>query len=222
MMEYDQSKSPLLKLLSSGKQHQFPKGQVMHFADERMLLSVLNTGYVKRYSITDDGSQSIQSIYGPGDIFPLTPVFKALFNKDIYLGQEGFYYEAMTPVIMHSVDRETLVAGLVAEPAIYKDLLYVSGVRLSSNIQRLENMSLRVANRKVAHQLVHYANKFGKKNDKGITLQLPLTQQNLANILNLARETVTNCLIALQDKGIIESDKHIVILDLDALKRASH
>ena len=221
-MEYDQSKSPLLKLLSSGKQHQFPKGQVMHFADERMLLSVLNTGYVKRYSITDDGSQSIQSIYGPGDIFPLTPVFKALFNKDIYLGQEVFYYEAMTPVIMHSVDRETLEAGLVAEPEIYKDLLYVSGVRLSSNIQRLENMSLRVANRKVAHQLVHYANKFGKKGDHGITLQLPLTHQNLASILNLARETVTNCLTALQEKGILESDKNIVILDLDALKRASH
>lgn len=221
-MDYDTTSSPLRALLSGGRQQRFPKGQVIQFSQDGMILNVLDTGYVKRYSITNEGTQSVQSVYGPGNIFPLTPVFKAALNQDIYHGNEELYYEAITPVIMHSIDKHTLLKALEDEPMLYRDLFYVSGERLGSNIQRLENMSLRVAYRQVAHQLVHYGRKFGEINEQGITILLPLTHQNLANILNLARETVTTCLNRLQEKGIITIAPHIVILDNEKLKREAY
>ena len=218
-MKYDKSNTPLLSLLSSGRHHKFPKGQVIQFENGRIILCVLNTGYVKRYIITNDGSKSIQSIYGPGDIFPLTPVFKELVNRNINRGQEIIYYEAMTPAILHSIDRKALRDAVTETPEIYKDLLYVSGCRLSTHIHRLENMSLKNAYHRVAHQLVYYAGKFGQKNKQGTIILLPLTHQILADILNLARETFTNSMVKLHEKNLIIDNKNIIVTDVEKLRR---
>ncbi len=223
-MHYDQSHSALETLLHSSKSHKIPKGQVMSLGDDRMFLIVIKSGYVKRYSITNDGTQSIQSIYGPGDIFPLTAVFRAIFDLDIYRGLEVFYYEAVTPVAVSAMTEQEVLEEVKDNPIICKDLLYVSGKRLSSNIQRLENAALKVANRKVAHQLVYYADKFGQKGETGATIMLPLTHQTIADVLNLARETVTHCITHLNDRGLIDikAGSKITVLDIDKLKNEIH
>jgi CRP-like cAMP-binding protein len=51
---------------------------------------------------------------------------------------------------------------------------------------------------------------------------VPLTHQNLADALNLARETVTHCLVRLEEKGLIRADKQITVLDVGKLRQASH
>jgi CRP/FNR family transcriptional regulator len=215
------SQAKLEGLLLSGRQHKFPKGQVLQFSDDTMMLSILRSGYVKRYSITNDGTQSIQSIYGPGNVFPLTPVFRALFDLKLYLGQETFYYEAMTPVVLHSVDRTLLETAIADDTDLYKDLLYVCGIRLRSNIQKLENRSLKSASKQLAHQLVFLAQKFGVPEDNNIVIDVPLTHQTLAGLLNLARETVTTNMTRLQEKGLIKSEPKLTIIDIEGLRKAA-
>ena len=214
--------SPLYELLLNGKHLRLPKGQVVNAFDEQAQLNLIKSGYIKRYLINKDGSKGIQVIFGPEDIFPLTPVYKNIFQMDVYSGPEQYYYESMTEIEIYSIDQSTLQTALEMNPLIYKDLFYAAGLRLNSYIHRLESMSLRVANRKVANQLVYLANIFGKKLENSTTIMVPLTHQNLADMLNLARETVTNCMTSLQEKGIIETGKKIVILDLEKLKRAFH
>jgi CRP/FNR family transcriptional regulator len=221
-MDYDPSESPLVKLLLNGKNYRMAKGQMVQVFDERMMLNVVRSGYIKRYLITDDGSQSVQSVYGPGDIFPLTPVYKSLFNRNIYRGEELFYYETITDASVCSISEATLRGAVLENTNIYRDLLYVSGERLSSNIQRLENMALRSAHSRVANQLAYYADKFGKKTSEGTAISLPLTHQTLANILNLARETVTHSLVRLHEKGLIKVNKTITVIDVDKLRREAH
>ena len=222
-MHYDLLHSPLVKLLDEGKELSLPKGQVLQLFSSGVPLSMVKKGYIKRYSITSDGSQSIQSIYGPDEIFPLTPVFKLLFGVDIYRGTEAFYYEALTPITIKSINDEKLLERVKSNPSIYKDLFYVAGLRLSSNIQKLDNASLRVANRKVAHQLVYYSKKFGKSTPNDVLIKVPLTHQTLADVLNLSRETVTLCMIRLQDKGLIGAgeQKHIIVRDIEKLRQAA-
>lgn len=213
------SQAKLEQVLLDGKRHTLPKGQILQFTDETMLLSILRTGYVKRYSITNEGSQSIQSIYGPGDVFPLTPVFRLIFDQKLYTGQETFYYEAMTPVMLYSVHRTALEDAIAADSGLYKDLLYACGVRLRSNIQRLENISLKSAQKQVAHQLIFMAEQFGTHSDDGLIIEVPLTHQTLAGILNLARETVTNSMLRLQEKGLITTVPKLTIVDIEGLRK---
>lgn len=217
-MDYNPLDSPLHNLLMTGKQYKFPKGQVVTFGDSESIY-LIKSGYIRRYLITKDGSISIQIIYGPGDIFPLSPVRRSIFNAAAYEAQEQYYHEAMTDLEIFSTSVSHLMEALEENPLIYKDLFYASGVRINSNVFRLENMSLRVTDRKIAHLIIHLANKFGEKTEDGIRIAVPLTHQTLADILNMARETVTLCLVRFEEKGLIKSaGKHITVLDIEALR----
>ncbi len=221
-MDYVRADSALYKLLKTGAHLKLPKGQVVHALDDNAKLNLIKSGFIKRYLITKDGSKGIQVIYGPDDIFPLTPVYKSIFNIDVYTGLEQYYYEAMTNIEIFSISQSTLKEASDRDPLINKDLLYAAGLRLNSYIHRLESMSLRVANMKVAHQLAYLANLYGKQTEDGIVIQLPLTHQNLADVLNLARETVTHCLTSLEKRGIISSGKYLVVADPDKLNKLIH
>ena len=219
---YDFSSSDLYALLRSAKHHKLPKGQVLHISSERMFLNMLASGYVKRYLLTEDGQESIQVIFGPHDPFPLTPVFAAAVDLAIYKGDEEIYYEAMTDVELYSISKAELIAALGSNESLYKDLFYVAGQRLESNIQRLENNSLRAVHRRLADVLVYYAKRFGKQTPNGIAIQLPLTQQILANILNVSRESVSINMTHLQERGLVHTEPHhmIVVPDVVALHKA--
>lgn len=219
-MSYKVSESPLFTLLKEGKHFTLPKGQVVNALDDRAMLNLINKGYIKRYLITKDGTRSIQTIYGPGDIFPLTPVYKTLFQMDMYRGPEEYYYEAMTPIDIYSINQETLHSAVAKNPIIYRDLFYSAGLRLNSYIHRLESSSLRVSNRKIVHQLLYYAEIFGEKTENGVLINLPLTHQNLADVLNLARETVSNCLSRLEQRGLLKGGKNILIPNTEELRHS--
>jgi CRP/FNR family transcriptional regulator len=176
-------------------------------------------GYIKRYLIRKDGTLGVQSIYGPGYIFPLTIIFKILFDHVIQSEQEVYHYEAMTDTELYTIDNVTLMHNIHADPILYRDLLMVCGDRFASNIQRLENLSLHVFYKRVAHQLVFFAKYFGRKTPAGTLILIPLTQQDLADILSATRETVSLSVRQLTKKGLIKkSEKNFVIPDVEALE----
>lgn len=184
-------------------------------------LSLVKSGYVKRYLIGNDGNISVQSIYGPGDVFSLTAVFKVLLNQKLYEGPETYYYEAMSTVVIYTIDNDALELAATKNMAIYKDLFTEAGKRLHFNIQQLENLSLKTAYNRVAHVLVYLAKHFGETKGNSIHIKIPLTHQDLANLLSLTRETVTNSVIKLRDEGLIKTNRTITVLDIKQLQAAA-
>jgi CRP/FNR family cyclic AMP-dependent transcriptional regulator len=205
-------------LLRSGRFQKIPKGQVFQSTDDKESITLVNKGYIKRYLITSEGTESIQIIYGPGFVFPLTPIFKLLLSQSIYSGPETFYYEAMCDTELYTITREVLIASVEKEPLLYRDLLQVSGTRLNEYVHSLENIAMGSAYGRVAHQLLFYAHYFGEKSSKGTTIAIPLTQQSLANVLNITRETTSVSMTKLREKGLIAGTKTIVVPDIEALE----
>jgi len=216
---YDFDLSQLKRLLLASEKRLIAKGHVIRFESNKFYLNYMSGGFIKRYLITDDGGQSIQVIYGKGDVFPLTPLFNDLLSLQIYKGEETLYYEAMTDVEVHSLDKQKLLEVVAASPELFKDLFYISGTRLSSNIQRLENVSLRSSERKIIDLLIYYSNRFSTVSANEIRLTVPLTHQTIANVLSLTRETVTHTMVRLQDRSLIEQRTKgiIIILDVEEL-----
>lgn len=209
----------LQKLIFSGRRQLLKKGQVYQASDRGLSLSCVKKGYIKRYLIRNDGTYGVQSIYGPGNIFPLTAPFKFLFNQELNSRQAVYYWEAVTDTELYKIDNLTLKESVENDPLLYRDLLLVSGERLQSNIQRLENLSLAVFYKRVAHQIVFLARHFGVKRDSNTIISVPLTQQDLANILSATRETVSLSFKELTSRGLIlKSGKTFVIPDLDKLE----
>lgn len=209
-------------LLRTGRRYSLVKKQIIQSTEDRQVVNLITKGYVKRYQIANDGALGIQVVYGPGDIFPLTLVFKGLFNQNIYDGPEVYYYEAMCDAETYTIDLDALLKEVENDPTLYRDLLSESGKRLLSTLNGLENLTLRSSYKRVAHQLAYFARQFGEKTPAGIVLPIPLTHEDIANVLSTTRETISTCMIKLRKKGLIEAGKNIVIPDLEKLEKEGY
>src|SRR5690606_31993055 len=155
-------------------------------------LSRIATGYIKRYSIRNDGSIAVQSIYGPGYYFPLTGAWKVTLGQNVYDGPEIFHYEAMTPTEVYSIDNKTFYDAAESNPLSYQALFFISGRKTHSNIQRLDNLHLSTSYIRVAHQLLYFAKMYDvKKNGNRVTIDVPLPHQDIADVLSSTREKVS-------------------------------
>lgn len=207
-------------LLLQERKYSYSTEEIIQDSEQKdQKLHLLTHGYVKRYTIASDGSISIQVLYGPGDIFPSTIAIENLLDKKLFGGLDLFYYESMCDVKLHKMDVNKFSKHVATEPILYRDLLEEAAKRMHSNIQRLENMSILTIYGRVAHQLLFYARRFGSGHEQGTRIDLPLKHQDLADVLNSARETVTRELSKLvESKFIIQEQHHIVVTDMEALE----
>src|SRR5579862_8710208 len=91
-------------LLLKGRHYRVPKGQIIQSTEDRRVFNLLQSGYVKRYLIANDGSYGVQVVYGPGDTFPITLAYSAIFDREINESPETYYYEAMTDSEIYTID----------------------------------------------------------------------------------------------------------------------
>lgn len=217
MTDWSEPTFKLNKILLSGQYTRIDKKHVISTSEKNNRFYLLTNGYVKRYLIKSDGNIDVQSFYGPAYFFPLTTVFRGLFEQEIYQGPETYYYQTMTDCKMCYVDVNKLAEEAKKDPLIYRELLMVSGRRLQVNIQQIENRSLRTYYNRVAHQIAFFCKMFSDTNGSQARLKIPLTQQDIADALSTTRETVSLCMSDLRKKGILKPGKYIVVNDLQKL-----
>lgn len=209
-------------LKNEGVKRRYTKGQVLQDTSSQTSFHLVTSGYIKRYLIDSSGSLNIQVIYGPGDILPLTLVFKILFNKEINGSTEIYYYEAMCETSIRSMDASILASSVENNPILYRELLLGFGGRLSSTLHGLENIALRNSSNRLAHQLVFLAYQFGQKRPSGVQITVPLTHQDIADMLSVTRETVSTGMSDLKKRGLIKPGRYITIPSLSKLEKAAH
>lgn len=221
----DQSTQPLgIKSLIEGKgrRYQLAKGQVVQTTDSREVLNLIKSGYVKRYMIANDGAVRMQVIYGPGGIFPITIAFKKLVGVELNEGPEVYYYECLTPTEVLTIDALALETAVKQDPDLYKDLFGLAGHRLNFTLHGLENIGLSDSYHRLAHQIAYLAEQFGQKTTGGTAISVPLTHQDLADILALTRETVSTNIIKLRQKGLIKTTGKLTVPNLKKLQKEAY
>jgi len=206
-------------MATKGRLVKSTRRQVIQTSDTQRALHLVKAGYIKRYLIRNDGSLSTDLIYGPGDVFSLLLVFRALYDQEILDSPEIYYYESLTDdVELYSLSVEDLKKYVEENPILYKDLLNEAGKRMTYETHGLENISMKDAYKRVGHQLAYYAKRFGEQTDGGVKIIPPLTHQDIADLLSITRETVSTCMTRLRKNGLIDiSDRQIVVKDLDKL-----
>lgn len=213
--------NPLQVAMKTGRLYKYKKGEVLNSSDRDTNLMLIESGFVIRYEITNSGAMSIQSIYGQGSFFPLTKTYQLLFNQRLYSGPETIYYEAMTDASIYVLSPSSFIEKAKNDQKIYLGILEESGKRFCSNIQVIENMSMDSSVKRVAHQLLYYAEEYGRKDPKTSCwdISIPLTHSTLAAILDVTRETVSQSIGELRDKHLVRSERgKIMVLSKAKLK----
>ncbi len=212
----------LHKLLRTGKKATFERGDTITTTEDTTALFLVEKGFVKRFQITNAGTINVHSIYGPKDIFSLTFVFQLILSLSIYDGPDTYCYEALDDVTTYEFDGDQLKAAVAKEPLLYRDLLSVAGHRFRSNIQMLENKSLPSTLHRVAHIMLYYIEAYAAYNTTRLELIVPLTQQDIADILSVTRESVSTAISSLRKQGIVEGTRIMTVPSMARLKEIAY
>lgn len=173
---------------------------------------------MKRFNIKNDGSISVHGIYGPGDCFGMSALSSLLVKTYIYKGSETYYYEAVSTSVVYEITFAALQKALPQKQELYKDFFIIQSWHGLSDIWRLENQALENANKRVAHIICFYMERYGIYTGKVWQFKVPLIQQDLADILDLSRETVSIAINELKKKKFLRGRRKIDVPDLELLK----
>lgn len=172
---------------------------------------VVKSGIVKTYNLTLAGEEKPIGFDIESEIFPLAWTFGKANHVQ-------FYYEAFTETVLYCIPTEELrdfIASNNKVQALMLDRLVTRHVNTQLRINALEQSK---APQKVLNTIHFLCLRFGLEEKKNtVRIQLPLTQQDLANFIGLTRETTGIELKKLHKKGVLNYKKQNYVVRTDKL-----
>jgi len=190
----------------------FAKGEIILVEGEVPATAlVVKSGVIKTYNITADGQEKPITFDIEMEVFPLAWVFgKVRFCQ--------FFYEAFTDCEVYSVPREDYVTYLKKHPDMLLDIFDYFVGRYINFQMRINALEQSKASDKVLNTLHFLALRYGKDIKSNLVrIELPLTQQDLANFMGLTRETTGLELKKLEKRGVISYQRQNYIVRTDKL-----
>jgi CRP/FNR family transcriptional regulator len=194
-----------------------------HFAREAVLYSpedeagsiyLLEEGKVKLSKVADDGKEITIAVLQGGDVFGEL----SMSAGETY----EVFAEALEEARVCIISRDDFAALVRQKPEIALMLIRSISERLRRAESQIEDLVFRSVPARVAHLMMKLSQEHGRVSREGITIDLRLTHQDIANMVGATRETVTNVLNDLRGRDIIEIEqKRVRILDLDGLEEAA-
>lgn len=169
------------------------------------------SGKVKISKMTEDGREQILHILQNGDVFAEV----VLIDGGPYPATAEVIEGGQIGMLMND-DIENLIR---ANPDIAIKLLRLMSKRLRLAQIQVRDMALKDTYGRLASMLLMLAKDHGQETACGKKIDLPLSRQELANLVGTTRETVTRILGDFKKFKCIELDKQaITIVNEDKLK----
>lgn len=173
--------------------------------DDPQGIFCLKKGYVRQYTISKAGFELTLHILKPISYFPM--VWAVNGTPNVY------YFEALTPVEVGRAPRDQVVNFIKDKPTIIFELLSELIEDYAESLTRIEHLVFSDAYRRVISVLLYIAKHFGAKSDNGIIVGHRFTQQDIATLVGVARETASNEIVKLERKRLIKYVDHSMIFD---------
>jgi CRP-like cAMP-binding protein len=161
-------------------------------------------GAVKLIDRNQEGRGVVLDILGQGDFF-------------------GHFAGAPEEAYPHSAQAVTSTCALVTSyrelrqiltryPAVAVDLLRVFAARLRSAQEQVRRMSSDPVEMRIASALLRLAGRFGKREEPGMLIDLPLSREALAEMSGTTTETASRIVTLLQREGAIRTGRQWVAI----------
>lgn len=179
---------------------------------------VLLHGRLRVTQVTSEGQQVVVRMVNPGDLFGIA---KALRRLD-YPGTAT----AVSESVVLSWPMGLWNDFLGQYPSLAINAMQTMGSRLLEAQQRLRELSTEEVERRVAHAILRLVNQSGKKEEKGVRIDFPISKQDIAEMTGTTLHTVSRILTAWEAAGLVEGgrqkllvrDPHQLVLIGDGLK----
>jgi CRP/FNR family cyclic AMP-dependent transcriptional regulator len=195
------------KFIRSFPLKKFSRGEIIIQQEESpRWVGVVKSGIVKCYDISLEGTEQLIWLAAEGDAFPLAYLF-----EDAQVS--SFFYSAFSDVELYAVDRAKFVNFLKKDAESLFKICAVITRRFSDLHFRVNAAGKPKAKEKIMHTLAFLADRYyDKKRGGKVEVALPLTHQDIANLVGLTRETAAVILKSLKDEGFVHYDQSSFVI----------
>lgn len=196
----------LLSHFREGTQKHFNKGDIMVQGDEEPLgVYFIQSGYVKAYSISQLGQINLLLIQGAFEIMPLP---WALDGKQ----KLGIFYEAISKVTVLKTSKDNLRSSMGSNSWLTEQILRQLVNTFTVYAQRIQSLGYRLPRERVIACILDLATRFGENQGQGMVIMAPITHQDIADSINMTRETASRALEMLTKDGLIDQKDHLFVV----------
>lgn len=206
------SPAEMTRLLGSLEQLELPKHhQIFAPGSPNTSLYFIERGSVRVTRPSPDGkSFVILSLFGPGEL---------VGNIDWADDTHDCAAETLEESRILQMSRRDLEQLIRENPNFALSLIQMLSGRLKQAQSRIEDLVFRQVPSRVAKLFLNLADNHGKMTPSGIILDLPLTHQEIADIVGSSRVTVTQVLNRFRAMNWVAiKSKRVTISDFEALQ----
>ncbi len=202
--------------LAAATVRHFSRGQSIYpQGTQRGSLFVVLDGVVSMSVLLPNGQRILCAFYQPGALFGFPIVER---ERPRWSAADAF-----TPVTAALVPRREFERALNAQPpeAVTRFFNRVLERQARFSMRLVYCVALDLRGR-LALTLLDLAAAFGAQEGRGVRIRLPITHENLAEMVGASRERISKAMAALQHEGIIRYARQTVtVADLEGLRAAA-
>ncbi len=192
-------------VLRDARSVRYPKdSSVFDQGTEADSFFVLLHGHLRVEKTTPQGQQIVVRYVSAGELFG---VAQAMAIKN---------YPATAIAVVDSLALSwpsTLWPHLIAKfPALAAGALQTVGSRLQDTQARVLEMSSEQVEQRVAHALLRLAKQAGRKVERGVEIDFPISRQDVAEMTGTTLHTVSRILSAWEQQGLVEGGRQRIVL----------
>lgn len=171
---------------------------------------VLASGFAFSARMLRDGTRQILAVHVPGDFFGLGNLFQPMIAREVRM---------LTPGEVASIELAVLARLINSRPTIQNIFWRQTAFEASMFSEWLTGLGRRDAQSRIAHFLCEFSVRLRDIDRVAAdTFELPLTQEQLADVTGLTPMHVNRVFHALRASGVVELERRsVTILDWPGL-----
>ncbi|OGK66342.1 hypothetical protein A2313_01545 [Candidatus Roizmanbacteria bacterium RIFOXYB2_FULL_41_10] len=184
----------------------YKKSEMMIRADDDPQgIFYLTKGYARQYTISKTGFELTLHILKPDSYFPMVWAINGTPNV--------YFFEALTTVEVRRAPRDQVVNFIKDKPSVIFGLISELLEDYAEALTRVEHLVFSDAYRRVISVLLYIIKHFGEETNKGIVVHHRFTQQDIATLVGVARETAGNEMMKLEKMGLMKHVNHSILFE---------
>jgi CRP/FNR family transcriptional regulator len=193
-----------------GTHRNYAKGEaVFRVGDPGAHVYFLETGRVKIFQPSESGREVILWFCLPGEIFGLAEVARG--------GGRVVGAQACESSRVLAVSRDAFKGFVASRPRAALLSMQVLSSRLRGLSDVMVNLIADDADTRIAKLILRLGARYGRREGRVIHLDLPLTHQEIADMVGTTRQTVTSTLSRLKKQGVLSIDTHRIHIESEEL-----
>lgn len=189
----------------------FSDGALMHFSKDETIINgfdepkgvyLIKKGFVKAYSVSKAGQGNLLLIHQAGEFIPLPWALDGAHTT-------GLYYQAMKEVVILRTPKNKLRIAIGNNAWLSQEIMKQAIDIIGVYTKRIQTLEFRSARSRIISELLNLAERFGDKQGNEVLINASITHQDIADSINMNRETASRALELLFEEGLMGQKDHL-------------